>query len=155
MQSPSVTGMNPQQIHIPPQVPTLNSYPLQGEQMIGAYQYPMQSHQMANIPQQSQYLQNEMGGVYPYTPQSMAQQYYNQSTHPYTYLYPTPTPNDISQRFHGFSMQDNSSQITASSLSVESSHQEPSKPVDVFFGDLVSIAKSKPNKPPPTNQSTI
>ncbi|KAK1663302.1 hypothetical protein QYE76_051461 [Lolium multiflorum] len=141
--------------HLPPQ-----SMPMPGMQFAGMqpspmpvaqpgmmYAQQMPGTQFGGMPQQQMY-GRQMASQYAYVQQSAAQ-YYNQGRPAYGY----PGTNDLSQSMYGLSMQDssyagmNSSyQTTPSSSPSMGQPIRPSKPEDKFFGDLLSIAKTKQNR---------
>lgn len=111
---------------------------MQGGQMVGMHLQPaMQSGQMSGGFAYAQ----QQPGVHPY---------YNQMRPGY----PAPGPTNLTQGMMNMSMGMNTNpnyQMPPSSLSSSSYVQsqqpmKPIRPVDTLFGDLVSIAKTKPNK---------
>ncbi|XP_008789328.2 TOM1-like protein 9 [Phoenix dactylifera] len=139
-------GMHPGLIQSNQQI-GMSAPPMQSNQLGGLYSQPIQGGQFIGM--QQQLMQGVQWINYGYGQQPEAR-YYNQRP-----LYPYVGPNDISQRMYGLSLQDNSSYMNMNSsypMSASStfySHQSnrPSKPEDKLFGDLVSLAKSKQNKP--------
>ncbi|KAG1346714.1 TOM1-like protein 9 [Cocos nucifera] len=146
IQSSHLGGMHPGLIQNSQQIgmPTL---PMQNNQLGGLYSQPIQGGQFAGM--QQQLMQGVQWIGYGYGQQPVAQ-YYHQRP-----LYPYAGPNEISQRMYGLSLQDNNSYMNTNSMhpistsSTFNSQQSnrPSKPEDKLFGDLVSLAKSKQNKP--------
>ncbi|XP_072978731.1 TOM1-like protein 9 isoform X2 [Typha angustifolia] len=119
---------------------------MQAGQPVGFYPQQMLGGQYGGMHQQAMYGNQQM--AYGYMQQQEAQ-FYNQRRpmHPYA------SPNDLSNRMYGLSMQGNnsytgmnSSYQTPMSSSLQQANK-PSKPEDKLFGDLVSIAKTKQNKP--------
>ncbi|KAG0489338.1 hypothetical protein HPP92_008149 [Vanilla planifolia] len=122
---------------------------MQGGQSMGMY--PPESHQGSHL--MGLYSQAMQGGqvvsdIHCLQPES---QFPGHNTSCY-YL----NPNELTQRMYGLSMQDRacmnagtSYTQTHSASSISYLHQpmRPSKPEDNLFGDLVSMAKSKTNKP--------
>ncbi|KAM3191617.1 hypothetical protein ACQJBY_069096 [Aegilops geniculata] len=103
---------------------------------------------------------NQAGGMYP---QQMAGDIYQQQMYggqmaagygygqqPGGYYVPNaaygyPSANDLSQRMNGLAMQNNGLYGTHASSSLQQANR-PARPEDSLFGDLVSIAKTKPSK---------
>uniref|UniRef100_A0A453S7M7 TOM1-like protein 2 n=1 Tax=Aegilops tauschii subsp. strangulata TaxID=200361 RepID=A0A453S7M7_AEGTS len=103
---------------------------------------------------------NQAGGMYP---QQMAGDIYQQQMYggqmaagygygqqPGGYYVPNaaygyPSANDLSQRMNGLAMQNNGLYGTPASSSLQQANR-PARPEDSLFGDLVSIAKTKPSK---------
>lgn len=132
---------------------------MQGSQFAGMQPQPMPSAQYGGgtYPTMMQNNQGMGGGMYSgMMPQQAA--FYGGQLMGYGYgqqQYPYGNLQEQSQRMYGLSMQDNSMYAgTGSSYNhVPSSNSylqqpnKPSKPEDKLFGDLVSMAKSKPAKP--------
>lgn len=139
-------GMHPGLIQSNQQI-GMSAPPMQSNQLGGLYSQPIQGGQFTGM--QQQLVQGVQWINYGYGQQPEAR-YYNQRP-----LYPYVGPNDISQRMYGLSLQDNSSYMnmnssypmSASSTFYSQQSNRPSKPEDKLFGDLVSLAKSKQNKP--------
>ncbi|VAI89092.1 unnamed protein product [Triticum turgidum subsp. durum] len=103
---------------------------------------------------------NQAGGMYP---QQMAGDIYQQQMYggqmaagygygqqPGGYYVPNaaygyPSANELSQRMNGLAMQNNGLYGTPASSSLQQANR-PARPEDSLFGDLVSIAKTKPSK---------
>nr|BAK05686.1 predicted protein [Hordeum vulgare subsp. vulgare] len=103
---------------------------------------------------------NQAGGMYP---QQMAGDIYQQQMYggqmaagygygqqPGGYYVPNaaygyPGANELSQRMNGLAMQNNGLYSTPASSSLHQANR-PARPEDSLFGDLVSIAKTKPSK---------
>ncbi|KAJ8644773.1 hypothetical protein MRB53_006521 [Persea americana] len=120
MQSGSLGGMYPQQ--------------MQNSQHGGMYYQQMQSGQQTSMYPQP------MHGV-PQMP------IYSQPGYSYGQV---PGAQFLEQRMHGLSMQDGNRYMNPSYQTPSSSYLQssmPAKPEDKLFGDLVDIAKLKPNKP--------
>lgn len=115
----------------------------QGSHYAGMY-LPLQNSQM--YPQQmlgGQGAQAMSGYAYGQQPDA---QFYDPTRSPYPYS----TPNELSYRMHGLSVQDHNayaSNASASSSSYLQHSSKPSRPEDKLFGDLVTMAKTKQNKP--------
>ncbi|KAK1314887.1 hypothetical protein QJS10_CPA06g00692 [Acorus calamus] len=143
-----------------------NAYPqtFQGGQLApNAYPNQFQGGQMNMYPQTNMYPQQMQGGQmmmmggnysqamyggqfggYPYNQQPQQAQFIDQRS---GYMYAGQS--DISQRMYGLSVQDDS-RNSRPSQAVSSYATQPmkaSKPEDKLFGDLVSMAKTKPSKP--------
>lgn len=154
MQTSQFVGIQPQPLQ---NAQYSGSYPpvMQNSQVGGTYYQPLHGRQFPGmIPQQQQQQQQTiyggqmMGHGYGHQP---AAQFYDQMGQSYPY----GSPYELSQRMFGMSMQDNSSYTSTgpSYTHVPSSNsslqqlRKPSNPEDKLFGDLVSLAKSKPGKP--------
>ncbi|XP_077232160.1 TOM1-like protein 9 [Tasmannia lanceolata] len=159
MQSGQLAGMNPQ--------------PIQSGQLTGMHYQPMPSGQLSGM--HSQLIQNNQlaTGMYP---QPMPTQL--GGMHPHLMqgshlgcMYPQPIqsnqfsgygyggqPQFLEQRMYGLSMQDNNRYMTSSSYQMPTtttSYIQPAKPEDKLFGDLVDMAKTKPNKPNPSKVGSL
>ncbi|KAJ6818403.1 target of Myb protein 1-like [Iris pallida] len=145
MQNGQFGGMQPQPMQSNHYM-GMNPSPMQN-QVGGMYPQPMQGGQFAGtMPQQAVYAGQMMAYGYGQQPEA---QFYDQRR----YSYPYGSPSELSQRMNDLSMQDNSAYTSPSYVHVPSSSSylqqsnRPSKPEDKLFGDLVSMAKSKPVKP--------
>ncbi|XP_010925873.1 TOM1-like protein 9 [Elaeis guineensis] len=125
--------------------------PMQNSQLGGIYSQTMLGGQMAGMHQQP--MQGTQPTVYGYGLQPEAQ-FYDQRRP----MYPYAGVNELSQRMYGLSMQGNSTYVnmtpsyqTPMSSSYLQQSNKPPKPEDKLFGDLVNMAKSKPNKPSGNN----
>ncbi|XP_077219474.1 TOM1-like protein 9 isoform X2 [Tasmannia lanceolata] len=162
MQSGQLAGMNP--------------HPIQSGQLTGMHYQPMPSGQLSGM--HSQLIQNNQlaTGMYP---QLMPTQL--GGMHPHLMqgshlggMYPQPIqsnqfsgygyggqPQFLEQRMYGFSMQDNNRYMTSSSYQMPTTTtsyiqpNKPAKPEDKLFGDLVDMAKTKPNKPNPSKVGSL
>ncbi|WOK93808.1 target of Myb protein 1 isoform X1 [Canna indica] len=151
-------GVPHQQVMVGTQFGGLQPQLVQSSQYVGMYA-PMQNGQMAPI-----YSQQMYGGNFPsYNQQIFSSsqltgyggymkqpepQFYNPRGPAYNYS----SPDELSQRMHGLSMQNNMSANRTPSYqtSVPSYvHQSntPLKTEDKLFGDLLSMAKTKQSKP--------
>ncbi|KAJ6795625.1 TOM1-like protein 2 [Iris pallida] len=146
MQSGQFGGMQPQPV---PSNQYMGMNPSQMQNQVGGgmYSQPMQGGQFAGVmPQQAMYAGQMMAYGYGQQPEA---QFYDQRRNSYPY----GSPNDLSQRMHGLSLQGNSGYTNPSYIHVPSSSlypqqsNKPPKAEDKLFGDLVSMAKSKPSKP--------
>lgn len=157
----NLVGMHPQSLP-GDQLGGLQPQPMltmQGSQFAGMYPPPMQNSQLGSIYSQT-VLGGQMAGMhqqpmqgsqltaYGYGQQPEAQ-FYDQRRQ----VYPYAGVNELSQRMYGLSMQGNStyanmtpSYQTPMSSSYLQQSNKPPKPEDKLFGDLVNMAKSKPNK---------
>lgn len=148
MQTSQFGGMQPQPM---PNVQYAGTYApvMQNNQVGGMYSQQMQGVQYPGMmPQQPAIYGGQMMG-YGYGQQPNTQ-FYDQMGQSYPY----GRANELSQRMYGLSMQDNSTSMstgpTYSHVPTSNSYlqpNKPSKPEDKLFGDLVSMAKSKPSKP--------
>lgn len=164
-----VSTMQPQSPMQMGQMPMQNGQPgflpQQQQQMVQGAQYPGMQYQQGltgqygppgqygMYPQQMAMYGNQMMGYggYMQQPAQDASQYYGQmGQQMYGYGANMGGTNDISQRMYGLSVQDKTGGYGAGSgLSYGSStpmvpSSRPAKPEDKLFGDLVSMAKSKP-----------
>ncbi|CAL9099904.1 unnamed protein product [Musa acuminata var. zebrina] len=129
-----------------PQFVQGNQYVGQNSQMTAIYSQQMLGGHLPVINQQTLSGVQMTGFGYRKQPES---QFYDPRVTAYNYS----SPEEISQRMYGLSMQDNSMFVNKTS-SYQSSmpsylHQSnmPSKPDDKLFGDLVNMAKAKQNNP--------
>nr|XP_018681827.1 PREDICTED: target of Myb protein 1 isoform X2 [Musa acuminata subsp. malaccensis] len=129
-----------------PQFVQGNQYVGQNGQMTAIYSQQMLGGHLPAINQQTLSGAQMTGFGYRKQPES---QFYDPRVTAYNYS----SPEEISQRMYGLSMQDNSMFVNKTS-SYQSSmpsylHQSnmPSKPDDKLFGDLVNMAKAKQNNP--------
>ncbi|XP_077210938.1 TOM1-like protein 8 isoform X2 [Tasmannia lanceolata] len=137
MQSGQLTGA-----HYPPmqsdQFMGTNPPPIQSGQLPGMHSQLLQSNHLATG-MYTQPMQSQLEGMYP---QSMQ----NNGFGGYGYGVP---PQFFEQRMYGLSMQDNNRYMSTSyQMPTTSSYiqpNKPSKPEDKLFGDLVDMAKTKPN----------
>ncbi|XP_077210935.1 TOM1-like protein 9 [Tasmannia lanceolata] len=137
MQSGQLTGA-----HYPPmqsdQFMGTNPPPIQSGQLPGMHSQLLQSNHLATG-MYTQPMQSQLEGMYP---QSMQ----NNGFGGYGYGVP---PQFFEQRMYGLSMQDNNRYMSTSyQMPTTSGYiqpNKPSKPEDKLFGDLVDMAKTKPN----------
>ncbi|URE29615.1 VHS and GAT domain containing protein [Musa troglodytarum] len=129
-QSSQVVGMNP---------------PMQNSRMMAMHPQQMFGGHVAD--------QQSMQGVRP-TGYGFGQQPDAQFYDPMRSAYPYSNPTELSHGMYGLSVQDNGTYEGNNSsyqMPISSSHlQQPNKPVkpeDKLFGDLVSMAKTRQNKP--------
>ena len=126
-----IPSMNPQTVHNN-QMPVMYPQPYQGGQMMGMVPQALPGAQMGSMYPPQMYGGQMAGYGYGYAQQS--------------------DPQYLDQRMYGLSLKDNGSSSTANQTSMASylppMKQKP-KGDDKLFGDLVSIAKSKPVKPAP------
>ncbi|KAJ8432396.1 hypothetical protein Cgig2_009998 [Carnegiea gigantea] len=126
-------------------IPSISPQSMQNNQMPGMYPSPYQGGQMMGmVPQALPGAQ--MGSMYP------PQMYGNQMAgYGYGYTQP-PNAQYLDQRVYGMSLRDNASSSISNQTSMASylpPMKQQSKGDDKLFGDLVTIAKSKPVKPTP------
>ncbi|XP_042423579.1 TOM1-like protein 9 [Zingiber officinale] len=122
----------------------------QGNHYAGMYP-PLQNSQMTAMYPQQMLGGHGAGAMSGY---AYGQQQDTQFYDPTRSSYPYSTPNELSYRMHGLSVQDHSAyasntssyQVPASSSYLQHS-SKPSRPEDKLFGDLVTMAKTKQNKP--------
>jgi hypothetical protein len=148
------------------QMPMQNGQPgfLQQQQMVQGSQFPGMQYQpgptggygqpaqYGMYPQQMAIYGGQMMGYGYMQPAQDASQYYSQMGQMYGYGAGMGGTNDLSQRMYGLSMQDKRGGYTSGAgggLSYSNStpmvqSSRPTKPEDKLFGDLVSMAKSKP-----------
>ncbi|KAJ4752522.1 Target of Myb protein 1 [Rhynchospora pubera] len=148
------------------QMPMQNGQPgfLPQQQMVQGAQFPVMQYQpgptgqygppgqYGMYPQQMPMYGGQMMGYGYMQPAQDASQYYSQMGQTYGYGAGMGVPNDLSQRMYGLSVQDKSSGYgsgAAGGLSYSNNSpmvpsSRPAKPEDKLFGDLVSMAKSKP-----------
>lgn len=116
--------------------------PMQPNPIGGMYAYPQYAHggPFVAMPMYG----NQMPGYV----HGQHQMFYDQMRNP------NPNPNEISQRMYGLSMHGNNYMNAAASYQMPSSSSSylpqanrPQKQEDKLFGDLVSMAKSKTDKP--------
>ncbi|XP_051200331.1 TOM1-like protein 9 [Lolium perenne] len=107
--------------------------PMQGNQAAGMY-----PQQMAGDIYQQQMYGGQMAS-YGYGQQSGGYGYAPNAAYGYT------GANELSQRMNGLSMQNNSLYGAPASSPLQQANR-PARPEDSLFGDLVSIAKTKPGK---------
>jgi hypothetical protein len=101
--------------------------------------------QYGMYPQQMAMYGGQMMGYGYMQPSQEASQYYSQMGQMYGYGAGMGGTNDLSQRMYGLSMQDKAgSGISYSNSTPMVPSSRPAKPEDKLFGDLVSMAKSKP-----------
>ncbi|XXG45794.1 hypothetical protein AAC387_Pa02g0781 [Persea americana] len=137
MQSGQMTNMHPQSMQTG-QFAFIHPQLMQGGQQVGMYSQPNQSS-----PQMGLYSQPMQSGQ------------------PAGYLYDQLRgASFLEQRMHGLSMEDDSSSryMNASYQSPSSGYQQPmrpAKPEDKLFGDLLDIAKMKPNKSNPSRVGSL
>jgi len=142
-------GMQPQPVQ---NTQYVGAYPvlMQNGQVGGMYPQPMQGGQFSGMMSQQQAMYGGQMMGYGYGQQPNAQ-FYDQMAQSYPY----GSSNELSQRMYGLSMQEFSTYTSAgpsyshvpSSASFLQQSIKPSKPEDKLFGDLVSMAKTKPSKP--------
>ncbi|KAF8407064.1 hypothetical protein HHK36_006189 [Tetracentron sinense] len=123
------------------QLSAIHNRPIHNNQLVGMHPQSIQGGQMMGmLPQQMQ--GSHLGSMYP-------QQIYSNQLAGYGYGQ-WPEAQFIEQRMYGLSVRDDSA-LRNSSYQVSTSSylppSKPSKPEDKLFGDLVDMAKLKPNKP--------
>lgn len=129
-----------------PQFVQGNQYVGQNGQMTAIYSQQMLGGHLPAINQQTLSGVQMTGYGYRRQPES---QFYDPRVTAYNYS----SPEELSQRMYGLSMQDNSMFVNKTSSYQSSTpsylHQSnmPSKPDDKLFGDLVNMAKAKQNNP--------
>ncbi|XP_058074325.1 TOM1-like protein 9 [Magnolia sinica] len=140
MQGGQLAGMYPQQMQ-GVQVGGMYPQQMQGGQLAGMYPQQMQGGQFVGMyPQPVQY--GQQVGMYPQLMQGGQMAGYGYGQQPGTQF--------LEQRMYGLSMQDDSRYMNTSYQMTSSTYVQPikpAKPEDKLFGDLVNIAKTKPNKP--------
>jgi len=147
-QSGQFGGIQPQPLQ---SAQCAGTYPvlIQNGNVGGMYPQPMQGGQFLGMVQQQQamYAGQMMGYVYGQQPNAQFNDQRAQS-------YPYGSSDELSQRVYGLSMQDNITYMSKgpsythvpSSTSYLQQSKNPPKPEDKLFGDLVSMAKTKPSK---------
>ncbi|WOL02184.1 target of Myb protein 1-like [Canna indica] len=138
-----LTGLQPQFVQ---STQFTGGYPaMQSSQMTAIYPQQMLGGNVLGVGQQT--MQGVQLTSYGYG-QQLDAQIYNSPIPAYSYS----TPNELSQRMYGLSVQDNNlyggntSSYPPSSSSYLQQSNKPTRPEDKLFGDLVSMAKTKQNK---------
>ncbi|XP_008775806.2 TOM1-like protein 9 isoform X2 [Phoenix dactylifera] len=144
-----LVGLQPQPMQTLQSSQFAGMYPplMPNSQLGGIYSQAVLGGQMAGMHQP--HMQGGQLILYGYGQQPEAQ-FYDQRRP----MYLSAGANELSRRMYGLSMQDNSiymnmtpSYQTPTSSSYLQQSSKPTKPEDKLFGDLVNMAKSKPNKP--------